>query len=232
MFLQRRSKKRNAIEWIIPAIIVFFYANTFYFGKTLSKDGKIDNSYNLEEGGARPRLQVAPEEGSLQKVNETNTHYIGGSDRAADEGEARAPLHWNSGWIGNQWVPPNGYKLYSAVDMRNYFSNHSIIFIGDSTARRQYATFFATVAAPKISDITLAQLDAASVIDVNKGTITENSTREGYNIIFFVSCLLVIMMEGIMMSSLRIIVAFVRVRVYVDWSKTKKFDFFKLSYSS
>ena len=39
---------------------------------------------------------------------------------------------------------------------------------------------FATVAAPNSNDITLAQLDAESVIDVNKKTITEKSTREDY----------------------------------------------------
>ena len=46
MCLQRSSKKRNAVEWIIPAIIMFFYANTFYFRKTVLKDAKVDYSYN------------------------------------------------------------------------------------------------------------------------------------------------------------------------------------------
>ena len=95
----------------------------------------------------------------------------------------KSPLHWNSSWIGNQWIAPAGYKLISALEMRDYLSNHSILFIGDSTARRQYTTLYATLNASQISDITLNELNNTNVIDVNKySTNRENSTRDGYTL--------------------------------------------------
>lgn len=45
-------------------------------------------------------------------------------------------------WMGNQWIPPEGWRLYSAREMQTYFAKHSILFVGDSLARRFYNTFY------------------------------------------------------------------------------------------
>jgi hypothetical protein len=89
------------------------------------------------------------------------------------------PVSWNSSWLGNQWITSQYYRLYSPREIREYFLNHSILVIGDSTARRQYATWYALVNAGSSADIALEELDHASVIDVNKDQITEES-KEGY----------------------------------------------------
>jgi hypothetical protein len=45
-------------------------------------------------------------------------------------------------WIGNNWIPPAGKNIYSAADMKLFFQKHSILWIGDSTARRAYNTLY------------------------------------------------------------------------------------------
>mmetsp|Transcript_12655 Transcript_12655/g.19031 ORF Transcript_12655/g.19031 Transcript_12655/m.19031 type:complete len:413 (-) Transcript_12655:441-1679(-) len=51
-------------------------------------------------------------------------------------------------WIGNYWIPPPGYKLYSARQMLHIvqalpnIDNRGILFIGDSTSRRTYGALW------------------------------------------------------------------------------------------
>jgi hypothetical protein len=45
-------------------------------------------------------------------------------------------------WIGNNWVPPVGWKHYSASELRNFYRDTSILWIGDSTARRAATTMY------------------------------------------------------------------------------------------
>ena len=53
--------------------------------------------------------------------------------------------------------------------------------MGDSTARRQYATWFAVIVAPNEHDLPLTMLTSPRVIDVNKHQITERA-EEGYTL--------------------------------------------------
>ena len=63
------------------------------------------------------------------------------------------PVHVNSSWIGNQWFPPPGYRLYNPHEIQDYFSQYSILFVGDSTGRRAYATLYSILNAttPSVS---------------------------------------------------------------------------------
>lgn len=82
------------------------------------------------------------------------------------------PVHMNSSWIGNQWIPPPGYNMYSAREIQNYFRSHSILFVGDSTARRTYATMYGILSAAE-QHPTVYDLDDRSVIDAGKGKGSE-----------------------------------------------------------
>jgi hypothetical protein len=93
----------------------------------------------------------------------------------------RPPIHWNSSWLGNEWHPDptSGHKLYSPFEIKEYFSNTSVLIVGDSTARRQFATWYALINASNPNDVTMDELDSVRVIDVNKGIKVEEA-EEGY----------------------------------------------------
>lgn len=109
----------------------------------------------------------------------------------------KPPVSWRGTWVGNNWMPwSTYYKTYSPVEIGRYFAHleqtqgqwergGSILFVGDSTARRQYATFYALLSQGinGTTDLTIPSLDGSHVIDINKsGRITEKSAREGYDL--------------------------------------------------
>jgi hypothetical protein len=90
----------------------------------------------------------------------------------------------NSSWIGNLWIPPRGYRFYSLEEFRIYFARHSILFVGDSTARRTYATLYAILNATAATtgdqeDVSIWDLDNPDVIDINKKETTEVCSKDG-----------------------------------------------------
>lgn len=70
-------------------------------------------------------------------------------------------------WIGNIWIPPPGRHIYSAAEMKLFFQKHSVLFIGDSTARRAYATLYGILQSSE-THISVQSIDSPDVIDVNK----------------------------------------------------------------
>ena len=62
--------------------------------------------------------------------------------------------------------------MYSAREIQNYFRSHSILFVGDSTARRTYATMYGILSAAE-QHPTVHDLDDRSVIDAGKGKGSE-----------------------------------------------------------
>lgn len=96
------------------------------------------------------------------------------------------PVHIDSSWIGNQWIPPPGYRLYNTQEIQSYFRRHSILFVGDSTARRTYATMYGILnATENQNDVPVLDIDAPSVIDVNRKRTTRKTEfcfREGYEL--------------------------------------------------
>jgi hypothetical protein len=82
-------------------------------------------------------------------------------------------------WIGNNWVPPAGKRIYSAADMRLFFQKHSVLWVGDSTARRAYNTLYGILSCND-THIPMKKIDTPALIDVNKGeNITEKCTKPG-----------------------------------------------------
>jgi hypothetical protein len=79
-------------------------------------------------------------------------------------------------WIGNSWVPPRGWRLYSAPELRNFYRDTSILWVGDSTARRAATTMYGILDASSIH-VSVDAIDHTSVIDVNKRSITEPCKR-------------------------------------------------------
>jgi hypothetical protein len=82
-------------------------------------------------------------------------------------------------WIGNNWVPPAGWKYYSASELRNFYRDTSILWIGDSTARRAATTMYGILNATNSSSshVSVDEINHWSVIDVNKRAIPEPCNR-------------------------------------------------------
>jgi len=68
-------------------------------------------------------------------------------------------------WMGNNWIPPPGWKLYSMDSLRRMFASASIHLWGDSTARRVAATLHMILESPLASDISVQQLDDNNILD-------------------------------------------------------------------
>jgi hypothetical protein len=45
-------------------------------------------------------------------------------------------------WLGNTWIPPNGWRHFSAQAMTDLYKDKTILWIGDSTSRRGGLTMF------------------------------------------------------------------------------------------
>lgn len=104
---------------------------------------------------------------------------VGGS---AEIQAALPPVHWNSSWVGKTWIPPPGYVVYSPQSIRAYFSRRSVLYVGDSTARRAMNTFFAIVSASNLNDVTLEEVDSNGVVNAGKGNPLCH--REGYTLCY------------------------------------------------
>jgi hypothetical protein len=82
----------------------------------------------------------------------------------------------NYTWIGNHWVPPPGVPTFTVLQMRTYFQNRNVLFIGDSTGRRSYNTLFALINAEDFDDIDVASVERG--IDVTKSLRTLSAPRK------------------------------------------------------
>lgn len=109
------------------------------------------------------------------------TALLGDHASSAHEPKPLPPVHVNSSWIGNQWMPPQGYRLYNTREIQNFFRNHSVLIVGDSTARRTYGTFYGILnATTHPDDVSIQELNDPNVIDVNKRRIQETCDKEGF----------------------------------------------------
>jgi hypothetical protein len=74
-------------------------------------------------------------------------------------------------WIGDSWIPPDGWKLFSAMEMRSFYQDRSIYWMGDSTARRTTGTMYGILeAANSSSNVPVVGVNHWGVIDLLKGT--------------------------------------------------------------
>ena len=46
-------------------------------------------------------------------------------------------------WMGNTWIPPPSFKLYSVSEVQALWAGHRLLVLGDSTARQAAMTLFA-----------------------------------------------------------------------------------------
>jgi hypothetical protein len=76
-------------------------------------------------------------------------------------------------WIGNHWVPPNGWWYFSAEELRTFYKDKSIMWVGDSLARRAGATMYAILNDASDVNVPVHPIDASSVINVNKMSINQ-----------------------------------------------------------
>eukprot|EP00551_Chaetoceros_affinis_P017271 CAMPEP_0203694414 /NCGR_PEP_ID=MMETSP0091-20130426/6143_1 /ASSEMBLY_ACC=CAM_ASM_001089 /TAXON_ID=426623 /ORGANISM="Chaetoceros affinis, Strain CCMP159" /LENGTH=506 /DNA_ID=CAMNT_0050565751 /DNA_START=174 /DNA_END=1694 /DNA_ORIENTATION=+ len=81
-------------------------------------------------------------------------------------------------WIGDHWIPPKGRLVYSASDFLTYFQKRNVLFIGDSTARRSYATLYGLMTADDLEDIEVEGIDHPSILDFNKNNESVQETCE------------------------------------------------------
>ena len=88
----------------------------------------------------------------------------------------RAALPYDRGmvgsWIGDTWIPPSPWKLYSATDLAQMWSTKKIWWIGDSLARRGAMTLY-HILNTSHSAILKEDLDEFSMLNVNKLPETE-----------------------------------------------------------
>jgi len=75
-------------------------------------------------------------------------------------------------WIGNTWIPPVGWKLYSASELPDLYKDTSMLWVRDSTCRRSFATFYCILNSTQ-EHVNIPEIDDASVIDINKRSKTE-----------------------------------------------------------
>ena len=104
------------------------------------------------------------------------------SKESSSRTKALPPVHLNSSWIGNQWIPPSGYRLYSPSEMLDYFRGKNILVVGDSTGRRTFMTFIDLLktANDRPNDVLVEDIDSPSRLDLNKGIITQACDTEGH----------------------------------------------------
>lgn len=100
------------------------------------KSGIIEN----HETKVHPRLPFPPE--ILNIIKSTNS-----SDYS---------------WVGNQFIPPPGVPVFTPSQIRYYFQNRNVLFLGDSTNRRVYGTMKAILTAEDPDDVPLEILERLS----------------------------------------------------------------------
>lgn len=91
-------------------------------------------------------------------------------------------------WIGNWWIPPKGWSLYSAEEIDDTFKDRSVLWIGDSTARRSSTTLYYIIQHSNSTDLSPKTLESGKVINVNlrrKGGELEPCTKWDKNTTLF-----------------------------------------------
>jgi len=88
-------------------------------------------------------------------------------------------------------MPLPGVPTFTPSQMRGYFSQKNVLFIGDSLGRRSYfATMFGMMNATDSRDVGVNKIDSSRIIDVNKGRrigeeVCSNKERQIFNSTFY-----------------------------------------------
>lgn len=186
---------------VVLIVVAYFYAVVFesewaalpMISLTLSST--TDNKNEANASSSQQQLAAAAITACSQQHRESHVNgNMTDSNQQQQQQQQRItlpPVHVNSTWVGNMWIPPPGYHLYTPLELKQYFSNESILFFGDSIARRLMTTMYAMLnvsAAPlttiqqqsnssnttaggarsTASDVLLADLQDPRVIDINR----------------------------------------------------------------
>jgi hypothetical protein len=71
-------------------------------------------------------------------------------------------------WIGNTWIPPQPWRYYSPAELRELYKHKTILWLGDSLARRSFASFYNILNSTRSNHTSLDSITLASIIDFNK----------------------------------------------------------------
>ena len=88
------------------------------------------------------------------------------SQQGETGGAVRSNRNTTGSWIGNTWIPPPPWRLYSASETRRVWANKKVWWLGDSTARRGAFTFYHVIS--NTDSVREVDLDSGHIIDVNK----------------------------------------------------------------
>lgn len=69
-------------------------------------------------------------------------------------------------WQGNTWIPPDGWDYFSVTRMQQFYAQHTLLWLGDSTSRRAALTWHSLLRTPNPQDASLWSLESPGVIDV------------------------------------------------------------------
>lgn len=98
---------------------------------------------------------------------------------------SRNTLHYcnngnNISWLGDNWILPRGCRVYSVPELQAIYGRFSILWIGDSTVRRTYATLRAILQHHNSSSSSLSsdQVDSPHIVDMNKDGVIQEPCRK------------------------------------------------------
>ena len=85
-----------------------------------------------------------------------------------------SPSEQQGTWMGNWWVPPSGWEIFGPEDLRHIFHNTSMLWLGDSTARRTSTTLYHIIENHNVTEaLGRKEMNPKSRLNINKGVIVE-----------------------------------------------------------
>jgi hypothetical protein len=143
------------------------------------------------EGGLRMLLFSSP----LSLIMMTKKEEPGGQHRGSivytrnKSSTPAAARDMVGEWLGQTWVPPHPWRLFGPTELLKLYQNKKVLWIGDSTGRRFFATTYAILQETSNSSdsgnrnganhVSNAAMDHPNVIDINKKNRTEFCTKWG-----------------------------------------------------
>lgn len=85
-------------------------------------------------------------------------------------------------WMGKTWIPPRPWRYFDAGELREMYKDKNVLWIGDSTGRRAFATMYA-ILDEKAHHVSSSAMSDPAVIDVNKhGKHAESCNKNFTNV--------------------------------------------------
>lgn len=122
--------------------------------------------------------------GGRNGVKHSDDESLKGTYTTTSSTSSSSPREMVGTWIGKTWIPPQHWRYFDAGELREMYQDKRVLWIGDSTARRSFATMYgilnATTATTSSSTssssssedhhhVSTSAIDKPSVIDVNRG---------------------------------------------------------------